>query len=110
MLPVSFPLLTLALGLKWIAEVALMALLGQWVLGRLAGPRAPANAFWRLLGWVWSPVGRGVLWLARPWGVSGWAPARQRALVGWALLLLWLVATAGKIGLCLSLGGGACRS
>ena len=76
-------------SVKLVCEVALMAALGRAVLGRLLGPQAEGNPFHRLLGWVVNP-------LARPLG---------RALVP-ALVLIWCLATAGKLALCL---GGGCR-
>ncbi|MBQ0957512.1 hypothetical protein KAK06_00950 [Ideonella sp. 4Y11] len=77
-------------SLKLVCEVALMAALGRAVLRRLPGVAPGANPFLRLLDWMVQPAER----------VAG------RAMVP-ALLGLWLLATAAKIGLCLAQGG--CR-
>lgn len=85
-------MLWLAVSVKWVCEVALMALLGRFVLGLIAGPARAANPFHRLLGWVVQPFER---------------LAGRHA--GWWLAACWLLATLAKIRLCLALGVQACR-
>lgn len=91
-------------SLKLIAEIALLAMAGQWVLGLLAGPRRDGNAVYRLLQVMTEPFVR----LAR--AVTPRRLDRRVPLVA-ALLLatLWLAATAAKIGLCLQAGIETCR-
>ena len=48
-------MLLLVTSLKLIAEIALMALAGQWVVGLLAGARRDHNVFYKLLEVVASP-------------------------------------------------------
>lgn len=85
-------MLWLAICVKLVCEVALMAMLGRFVLGLMVGPAREVNPFHRLLGWVVLPVER----RARRWT----APL---------LMALWLGATAAKLRLCLELGAQACR-
>lgn len=93
--------LLLAKSLKLIAEIALLCLAGQAVLGWLAGPGREGNAVYRLLRLATLPLQR---LLGRR------LPQRHVALTTGALLLgLWLLASALKIGLCLRLGVALCR-
>ncbi len=48
-------MLTLVSILKLIAEIALLALAGQWVLGLLAGAKRDQNMFYQLLQVVTRP-------------------------------------------------------
>lgn len=98
-------MLVLAMSLKLVAEVALLALLGQALLGWLAGPARHTNPFWRLLDWVSLPPRRLVAWL----GARRWPESRQRLAAGALLLGLWLAATLAKVVLCLRVGVQACR-
>lgn len=92
-------------SLKLIAEIALMALLGQWLLGLLAGARRESNLFYRLLGVLTSPFIR-LARLVSPRIVLD----RHLPLVAFLLLAFtWLLATGMKIRLCLELGVQACR-
>ncbi len=98
-------MLMAAILIKMLTEVALMALLGRWLLGMWVGLGREQNVFWRLLDVVVSPVMNGVGRLSQ--GRLG-AAGRAR----WAaalLVLLWLLATSAKIYHCLALGSGACR-
>lgn len=91
--------------LKLWAEVALFSLLGQWVLGLLIGAKREDNMVYQLLGVVSLPF----LWLLSR-GDRRLLPAhrRRRWLALW-LGVLWLLATAGKIALCLQRGTSACN-
>ena len=42
-------------SVKLVAEIALMALAGQWLLGLLAGPKRDTNFFYQLLQVVTRP-------------------------------------------------------
>ena len=85
-------MLWLAMSVKLMCEVALMALAGRAVLGLLIGPARQANPFHRLLGFVVQPVER----VAGRWSLA-------------LLAMLWLGATAAKLWLCVSAGMPACR-
>lgn len=101
----SFPLLLLAKSLKLMAEIALLCLAGQAVLGWLAGPGREGNAVYRLLRLLTAPLQRLVRRLS-----PRLVPDRHVPLATGALLLsLWLAASALKISLCLQIGLAACR-
>lgn len=106
-----YRMLWLAVTLKLVAEVALMALLGQWLLGgllRLGGAERERNFAWQLLTAVTRPPVRLAQALLRQP-----VPARASHLLAFAgVLALWLGATAWKIGLvraCQAAGEAGCR-
>lgn len=91
--------------LKLVAEIALLALAGQWLLGLLAGQRREGNFFYRVLHTM-----------TRPFVVAARAITprvildRHVPLVAFLLLAFgWLCATAAKISLCLQIGVQQCR-
>jgi hypothetical protein len=88
-------MLLVATPFKLLAEIALLATAGQWVLGRLTGDGKHTNPFCR------------VQLVGKPWRASarGNSPPWHLPLV--AVLLaayLWLVATAGQLIICLTVG------
>ncbi len=94
-------MLWLAITVKLLAEVALMALLGQWLLGWLAGPARERNLAYQLLAVVTAPARMASRIAARASGVPMcWPP--------WAMLLR-LAALALKVHACLAIGVQACR-
>ena len=98
-------MLMLITSLKLLTEIALMALLGQFVLGLLTGARRHTNLFYRLLGVVTRPV----LKLSR-WITPRVVLDRHLPLVAFLwLAALWLLATWMKISVCMRLGVQACR-
>lgn len=98
-------MLTAASLIKLIAEIALMALLGQWVLGLLAGARKQQNLFYQIL----EIIGRPFVSLARlitPKLVLD----RHVPVVAFLLLLFaWLLATIYRIQTCLQIGVELCK-
>ena len=98
-------MLVVATTFKLLAEIALFALAGQWILGLLAGEGRNTNPFYRvvrLVGKPWMLVAR---WLS-PRVVLD----RHLPLVAVLLLaLIWLVATVGKVSICLKIGVALCR-
>lgn len=89
---------------KLLVEVALLALLGQLVLGWLIGPKRVGSGMYRLLQIVASPAHRLADVLSPPWVL-----AQHRPLV--ALLLLcvaWAALTLAKIVHCLNAGVARC--
>ena len=92
-------------AVKLVAEIALMALLGQWVLGLLAGARRDSNFFYRLFKVLTDPFVRGAR-LITPRVVLD----RHVPLVAFLLLAFaWIIATFYRIQLCLEIGVEACR-
>lgn len=92
-------------AIKLVAEIALLALLGQWVLGLIAGARRDQNLFYQLLQQMTWPFVR----------LAGWVSPRMvlerhRPLVAFLILaFVWLAATAAKIKHCLEIGVQLCR-
>lgn len=101
-------MLWLATTLKLVAEVALMALLGRWLLGWLAGDARERNFAWGVLNAVCQPplrLAQALLRSARP------GPGAQ-ALAFAGLLAAWLAATAWKVQIvraCVAAGKALCQ-
>lgn len=92
-------------AVKLVAEIALMALVGQWVLGLLAGARRDSNFFYRLFKVLTDPFVRGAR-LITPRVVLD----RHVPLVAFLLLAFaWIIATFYRIQVCLEIGVEACR-
>jgi hypothetical protein len=97
--------LLLVSALKLIAEIALMALVGQWVLGLLAGAKRDTNFFYRVLQTMTRPFIR-LARLVTPRLVLD----RHVPLVAFFLLAFgWLVVTITKINLCVQIGVEMCK-
>jgi hypothetical protein len=98
-------MLLLVMSIKLVAEIALLSLVGQWLLGLLAGARRETNFFYRLLGVMTGPFVRAARWLS-PRAVLD----RHVPLVAFLLLsFVWLFATIFKVQLCLEAGVQACK-
>lgn len=98
-------MLLTAMIIKLVAEIALMAMFGRWVLGLLTGPARQANLFWRVLDGAVAPFEQ----LVSRIGPAGLPPPSRARWAALGLLGLWLLATAVKIQQCLPLGAAACR-
>ncbi len=98
-------MLTALTLVKLVAEIALMALLGRFVLGLLAGARREQNLFWQILDMTVRPF----TWVARqvtPRVVLD----RHVPLVAFLLLAFaWLAATGWRIAHCVEIGVHLCR-
>lgn len=98
-------MLLLTSSLKLIAEIALLAMAGQWLLGLLVGQQRERNVIYRLLQVLTQPFVR----LAR-WVSPRLVLERHLPLAAFLLMLgVWLLATALKIQLCLQIGVRLCR-
>jgi hypothetical protein len=92
-------------AVKLLAEIALMALVGQWLLGLLAGAKRDTNFFYQLLKVVTNPVTKAARFLA-PRVVLD----RHIPLVAFLLMsFTWVVSTLMKISLCVEAGVQTCR-
>ncbi|CAN5215174.1 hypothetical protein BH10PSE16_BH10PSE16_19390 [soil metagenome] len=99
-------MLTIAIAIKLIAEIALLALLGQWLLGlMMSGANRNRNPFYALLQL-----------LARPWMLAArWLSPRvvldrHVPLVAlFLLLLVWGAASWTKVSICLQIGVALCK-
>lgn len=98
-------MLAVASTVKLIAEIALLALLGQWLLGLLAGAKKEQNLFYQIL----QIVGRPFVSVARLL-TPKFVLERHLPLVAFLLLLfVWLGATILKINICLQMGVEQCQ-
>ncbi len=98
-------MLALVTAVKLIAEIALMALLGQWILGLLAGARREKNLFYQLL----QIMGRPFVSVARLVSPK-FVVERHLPLVAFLLLaFVWLAVTVLKIQICLQVGVEVCK-
>lgn len=92
-------------ALKLITEIACLALLGQWIVGLLAGQLKQHNVFYQVL----QIIGRPFVWLARLATLRA-VLDRHVPLVAFLMLgFAWLAATAAKIAHCLEIGVALCQ-
>lgn len=97
--------LLIVTALKTIVEIALMALLGQWLLGLLAGAKRDSNFFYKLLQTLTMPFIRLARWISPSIVID-----RHIPLVTFLLLFFgWLVFTMVRIDLCLQVGVEYCK-
>lgn len=90
---------------KLLAEIALLAFAGQWVLGVLAGAKRDSNFFYQLFELLTKPV-RSVMRAVTPKAVID----RHIPLAAFvALLSVWFVATFSKINVCMQVGLEKCQ-
>ncbi|UUZ67927.1 hypothetical protein LP416_26645 [Polaromonas sp. P2-4] len=98
-------MLAVATTVKLLAEIALLALLGQWVVGLLSGPARERNPFYRVLQLVGRPWVRAARWLSPAVVLE-----RHLPLVAFlVLLLIWGGAAIAKISICLQIGVALCK-
>jgi len=99
-------MLTLATIIKLIAEIALMAMAGQWLLGLLAGARKEQNVFYQVLRIMTRPFVGAARLITPPRLVLD----RHVPLVAFLLLLVvWMGATLYKIQTCVRIGVELCK-
>lgn len=98
-------MLLLASAVKLVAEIALMALLGQWVLGLLAGARREQNFFYNLLKVVTGPFVRLARWVAPAVVIDRHVPLVAFLLLSFA----WVFATVWRVQHCVEIGVHLCR-
>ncbi len=98
-------MLAVVTTVKLIAEIALLALLGQWLLGLMAGSKRDKNLFYQIL----QIMGKPFLVVARLVSPK-FVVERHLPLVAFLLLaFVWLGATIVKIQTCLQIGVGLCK-
>jgi hypothetical protein len=98
-------LLLLVTSLKLVAEIALLSLVGQFVLGLLAGDKRENNLVYRVFLVLTGPFVRLTRWVTPRVVLDRHVPL---AAFAW-LLMAWVVATLVKVDICLGLGVEACR-
>lgn len=98
-------MLLLVSSIKLIAEIALMAFAGQWLLGLLAGRRRDTNLFYRLFKVLTDPFVKGARWITPSVVLD-----RHLPLVAFLVLAFtWLIATATRISICVDIGVELCK-
>lgn len=95
--------LLLARSIKLLAEIAILAALGEWCLGRLLGARRAANPFHALLHATTLPLRKVAACLPPARLPAGWRVFIVAAL----LAAIWAGALAWKVALCRTQGGCA---
>jgi len=91
--------------IKLLAEIALMALLGRWLLGLLAGRKREGNLFYQVLGIVTRPVER----LTRAISPRQVLDRHIPLAAGLLLASTWFIVTLLKVQACLQIGVEQCR-
>jgi hypothetical protein len=92
-------------SIKLVAEIALLALLGRFILGLLAGAKRDSNVFYQLLDTLAKPFIHAARWVSPRQVLDRHLPLVAGLLLGF----LWLGALIAKVNICLQLGMEACR-
>jgi hypothetical protein len=90
---------------KLIAEIALMVLAGQFVLGLLAGANRERNVFYRILQTAGQPFVKATRFVTPRAILDRHVPAAAFFL----LAGVWLVATLFKVQVCVNMGLERCQ-
>ncbi|GAB3472063.1 hypothetical protein [Polaromonas eurypsychrophila] len=98
--------LTLVTTIKLLAEIALLALAGQGVIGLLSGAARERNPFYRVL----ELVGRPWVRVARKLSPRVVMDRHLPLVVFLLLLMLWAAAAIAKIRICLHIGVALCQA
>ncbi len=92
-------------AVKLLAEIALLALLGQGVLYVLAGPKRDTNFFYGLLKAITNPV----TWVARRITPHRVADQHVPFVAFFMLSIIWAIVTIEKIRYCVGVGMVGCK-
>lgn len=92
-------------SVKLVAEIALMALAGQFLLGLLAGQKRETNFFYRLLQVLTGPFVKGMRLITPKVVIDRHIPLAAFVL----LSMVWVIATITKVNLCIQIGVEQCR-
>jgi hypothetical protein len=98
-------IILVATTIKLIAEIALMAMLGRWLLGLLAGEKKDTNFFYQILHVLVRPFISLTRLLTPSLVLDRHVPLGAFLM----LVFIWLGATLFKIQLCLQLGMAQCK-
>jgi len=98
-------MLLIVSSVKLVAEIALMALAGRWLLGLLAGSKRENNVFYKVLDVLSQPFVKGARWITPRFVIDRHVPLAAFAL----LAVLWLFATLMKVQLCVQIGIQQCQ-
>ena len=92
-------------SIKLLTEIALLALVGQGLLGLLAGKKRDTNLVYQMFQVVTRPVVRAARFITPRIVIDRHMPIVTLCL----LLFTWLATTGLKVSLCLEAGVQACR-
>ncbi len=98
-------MLTVVIAIKLTAEIALLALLGQCLLGLMAGATRNRNPFYALLQLLGRPWIRAVRWFSPRVVLDRHVPL----LAFFLMLLVWSAASLAKVSICLQIGVALCK-
>lgn len=93
-------MLLLVSSVKLVAEIALMAMLGQWLLGLLAGAKRDSNLFYRLLAVLTGPFIKGARLITPRVVLDRHVPLVAFILLAW----VWLGSVVAKGYVCQQMG------
>jgi len=91
--------------IKAVAELALLALVGRFVVGLLAGERREGNVFWQLLDVIARPPLKIARWISPRVILDRHIPLAAFLLTAF----VWLAALQGKVSACLEAGLATCQ-
>ena len=98
-------MLTVVTAIKLIAEIALLALLGQWLVGLIAGKGRDHNPFYTFLQLLGKPWIHAARWFAPRVVLDRHVPM----VAFFLLLLVWGTAGLIKVFICLQTGVELCK-
>lgn len=98
-------MLLLISSVKLVAEIALLSLLGQWILGLLAGQKREQNLFYQVLQVLTRPFVQITRFITPRFVLE-----RHLPLVAFLLLgFVWIAATLAKVNHCVKIGVQLCQ-
>lgn len=100
-----YAMLTFVTTLKLIAEIALLALAGQCLIGLMSGAARNRNPFYALLQLLGKPWIRAARWLSPRVVLDRHVPL----VAFFLLLLMWAAASFAKVVFCLRMGLDLCK-
>ena len=98
-------MLTALVLVKLVSEIALMCMLGRWVLGLLAGARRDQNLFYQLIDMSVRPFLAATRWLTPRVVLDRHVPLVAFLLLGFT----WVLVTVWRIQICVEIGVQLCR-
>ncbi len=99
-------MLLLVTSIKLVAEIALCALAGRWLLGLMAGRKRDQNLFYQLLGMMTNPFTAVFRKITPKLVVDRHIPLLTFFALGW----VWIFALIQKVSLCQAqVGQGLCQ-
>ena len=96
--------LLLASSVKLIAEIALLAFAGQFLLGLLAGSKRDSNLFYQLLQLLTKPFVKAVRLISPRFVLDRHIPLATALLMS----SIWIFAVIAKLNICMQGGANLC--